>query len=118
MDWKDAFKKDQEIVLSTCSRDGKPNANIVISLGFSRAKLMIANVSMETTIRNLKENPRICVIGGYFKILGKVKIFTSGDNFNKSVKVVASQDKTLKVRSAIVVDIEEVYDLDKVKKIL
>lgn len=98
MDWKENFKEGKELVLATCSNKGEPNANIVISLGFSGDELLIADCSMATTIKNLKENPRICVIGGYYKLCGKVKVFTSGNYFDRCTKIVASQDKTLKVK--------------------
>jgi predicted pyridoxine 5'-phosphate oxidase superfamily flavin-nucleotide-binding protein len=116
-DWKESFREGKELVLSTCSSLARPNANIVISLGFSGGRLMVADCSMATTIKNLKENPRICVIGGYFKIIGRAKIFNSGDVFRKCVEIVASQDKTLKVKNAILVDAEAVFDLENAKKI-
>ena len=47
MPWKNVFQKDQEPVLATCSNDAKPNANIVMSLGFINAKLLIANSQLK-----------------------------------------------------------------------
>ncbi|MFH1430900.1 MAG: pyridoxamine 5'-phosphate oxidase family protein [Nanoarchaeota archaeon] len=118
MDWKESFKEGKELVLSTCSNSKKPNANIVLSLGFLEDNLMIADCQMETTIKNLRENPKICVIGGYFKILGTVKIFSTGGIFNKCSKIVASQDKTIKAKNIINISVEEVFDLDEGKKII
>jgi predicted pyridoxine 5'-phosphate oxidase superfamily flavin-nucleotide-binding protein len=118
MNWKESFQEGKELVLATSSLDGKPNANIVISLGFSGNKLTIADCSMATTIRNLKKNPKICVIGGYFKIHGIAKIFSSGECFDQCVKIVATQDKTLKVKNVIVIDIKEVFDLERIEKIV
>jgi predicted pyridoxine 5'-phosphate oxidase superfamily flavin-nucleotide-binding protein len=117
MDWKKSFKEGKEVVLATASKSGKPNANMVISLGFLGNELMVADCSFATTIKNLKENPRICVIGGYCKICGKARIFSSGAYFDKCVKIVASQDKTLKVKNAIVISADEVFDLEGAKKI-
>ncbi len=108
----------KELVLATSSKENLPTANIVISLGFEEDKLMVADCSMDTTIKNLKENPRICVIEGYYKLKGKVKVFNHGKYFDKYVKIVASQDKTLKVKNAILINIEEVFDLAEVKEIL
>lgn len=73
---------------------------------------------MVTTINNLEENPRICIVGGYFKIYGSVEIFTSGNYFDKGVQIVASQDKMLKVKSVIAVSIESVFDLGNIKQIV
>jgi predicted pyridoxine 5'-phosphate oxidase superfamily flavin-nucleotide-binding protein len=78
---------------------------------------MVADCSFATTIKNLKENPSICVIGGYCKICGKAKIFGSGEYFDKCVKIVASQDKALKVKNAIVIGVEDVFDLEEGRKI-
>jgi predicted pyridoxine 5'-phosphate oxidase superfamily flavin-nucleotide-binding protein len=117
MDWKESFKEGKEIVLATASKSGKPNANVVISLGFSGNELLVADCSFVTTIKNLRENPGICVIGGYRKICGKARIFDSGEYFDKCVKIVASQDKTLKVKNAIVISVEDVFDLEEAEKI-
>lgn len=114
MNWKDNFKKGKEIVLATSSKEGIPNANIVISLGFVDDKLLVADCQMHTTIKNLKENPNVCVIGGYFKLKGTAEIFSSGKYFDLCVK----ENKDYKVKNAILISVKEVFDLDKVKKIL
>lgn len=118
MTWKDNFAEGKELVLATSSKSSKPNANVVISLGFVDDKLMVADCSMATTIKNLQENQNICVIGKYMKISGKAKLFTSGKYFEKCVQIVASQDQTLKVKTAILISIENVFDLEKMKKII
>ena len=118
MSWKESFKEGKELVLATASELGQPNANIVISLGFVDDKLMVADIQMSTTIQNLNGNPKICVIGGYYKIRGTAKIITSGKLFNKCAEVVASQDQSLKVRNAIVISVEEIFDLENAKKIV
>jgi len=113
MNYKDCFKEGKEIVLATSSKDGVPNANIVISLGFVDNKLLVADCQMKTTIENLKDNPNICVISGYFKIKGKVEIFNSGKYFDMCVK----KDSNYKVKNALLITIEESFDLDKCQKI-
>jgi len=118
MNWKNNFKEGKELVLATCSKTGKPNANVVISLGFDKDKLMIADCSMTTTIKNLKENPQIVIVNGYLKIIGKVKTYSSGKEFNKCVKIVTKQDKTIKVKNAIFVDVINVIDMANLKKIV
>ena len=111
MSWKNNFKEGKEIILATSSKNGVPNANIVISLGFVDDKLLVANCQMSNTIKNLKENQNICVVGGYFRIKGKVKIFSSGKYFDLCVQ----KSKGYSVRDAILITINEVFDLDKVK---
>ena len=108
--WKNNFKKGKKIVLATSSLNGNPNANVVISLGFMEDKLLIADCQMVTTIKNLKENHKICIIGGYFRIKGDVGIFSSGEYFDECIK----KTKGYIVRNAIVVTIKEVFDLNKV----
>ena len=114
MNWKENFQEGKELVLATCSKEGEPNANVVISFGFMDDKLLIADCQMSTTMKNLIENKKICVIGGYYRILGNAEIFTSGKYFNVCVK---KNDK-YKVKHAILVKIEEVFNLNKVKKII
>lgn len=114
MNWKESFEEGKELILATCSKDCKPNANIVISLGFLDGKLLIADCQMKTTIENLKQNNKICVIGGYYRIKGTVEIFTLGKYFEICASIVSKQDKTLKMNNAIIVSIDEVFDLEKV----
>jgi hypothetical protein len=111
MNWKNNFKEGSEIVLATSSKKSIPNANIVISLGFIDDKLLVANCQMSNTIKNFKENPHVCVIGGYFRIRGKVTIFSSGKYYEMCKK----KSKGYAVKNAIVISIEEIFDLDKVK---
>lgn len=112
MSWQEHFKKGKKLVLAT-SLNNLPNANIVISLGLINNKLLIADCQMHTTINNLKENSNICVIGGYYKIKGKVDIFNSGKYYELCVK----NNKKYPVNHALVITITEIFDLEKVKKI-
>ncbi len=114
MNWKEFFKEGKELVLATCSKDGRPNANIAISLGFVDNKLLIADCQMETTIKNLRENKKICIIAGYYRLRGSVEIHSSGKYFDLCVQ----KNKEYTVKNAVVVNVEEVFDLDKVKRIL
>jgi len=112
--WKNNFKEGKELILATSSKDGNPNANIVISLGFVGDKLLIANCLMKTTIDNLKSNHRISIVSDINKINGTVEIFSSGKYFEVCVERSAkiSSDE---VKSAILVDIKNIFDLYKAK---
>jgi uncharacterized pyridoxamine 5'-phosphate oxidase family protein len=118
MSWKSVFDKEQELVLATCSKNCQPHANLVISLGFVGNKLLIADCQMKTTLKNLKELSSVCIVakkkGEYYRLKGKVEIFSSGKYFDLCNK--ASENYPAK--NAILVNIKEVFDLDKVKKIL
>lgn len=117
MSWQDVFQKGQELILSTCSLQCEPHANIVVSLGFYDEKLLIADAQMMTTIKNLSENKKVCVVakrdGMYIRIKGTVEIFNSGKYFD----ICRDADKKYPARNAILITIDEVFDLDNVKKI-
>ena len=118
MNWKNVFKKGQELTLSTCSKNSEPNANIVISLGFVGDKLLIADAQMDRTIKNLKENGKICIVskadGKYYRLKGEVKIFDSGKYFDICIE----SDKEYPAKNAIVVSVKEVFDLDNINPII
>ena len=118
MDWKDNFKEGSELILATCSPDGIPNANVVISLGFIDDKLLVADCQMTNTIQNLKNNWNICVIGKYIRLKGKTEILSSGEIFDICVQISKSHDANIKVNNAILISISEVFDLDNLQKIL
>jgi predicted pyridoxine 5'-phosphate oxidase superfamily flavin-nucleotide-binding protein len=115
MNYQNVFKKGQELFLSTCSTDCEPHANIVISLGFHDDKLLVADAQMSNTIKNLSENRKICVIakrdGLYCRIKGTVEIFNSGKYFD----ICKNADEEHPVRNAILITVNEVFDLDKVE---
>lgn len=114
MDWKVNFEEWNELVLATSSKNCTPHANIVISLWFVDDKLLVADCQMTHTIRNIKENPVISVVGKYCRLEGKVEIFSSWKYFDLCVQ--KSEDYI--VKHAILISVDEVFDLDKVEKIL
>jgi hypothetical protein len=114
MTWKKYFNEGKRLILATSSKKCVPNANIVISLGFIGDKLLVADCQMKNTINNLKENPNICVVGGFFRLKGKVKIFSSGKYFD----ICARKSKKYPAKNAILIKTEKVFDLDKVKTVL
>ena len=110
MIWKNNFEKGKELILATSSKDGKPNANVVISLGFTDGKLLVADCQMNRTINNLKENNQICIIAGYLRIRGTIEIFSSGKYFDLCND---NGDNEHKVKNAVLIAVKEVFDLDK-----
>ncbi|HCC22790.1 TPA: flavin-nucleotide-binding protein [Candidatus Falkowbacteria bacterium] len=113
MDWKEQFNEGQELVLATASKSSLPNANIVVSLGFVAEKLLVANCQMNQTIKNLTENNRICVIGGYYRLKGTVEIFSSGEYFD----LCQQKNAGYEVKSAILITVDEIFDLNDLKVI-
>ncbi len=117
MNWKEAFGLKRTIILSTVCEDLSPHANCVSSLGFIDDKLLIGNCLMNTTFKNLQRDNRICIISiennGYFRIKGKARIYSNGAYFDTALK----RSKPPLPKAAIVIDVEEVFDLDKSQKI-
>lgn len=109
MEWRGNFIEGREIILATSSKGGVPNANIVVSLGFTEGKLLVADCQMDTTIKNIKENPDVCAVGGHCRIKGRAEIFTSG----KYLDMCAAKSKGYAVKNAVLIGIGEVFDLDK-----
>lgn len=116
MSWKNALKKGNEIVISTCS-NSIPNAIVVISQGFIGKKLLINCCQMKRTLKNLEENGNVCMVAKnkkeYYRISGKARMFFSGKYFELAEK----RNSGPSVKCAIVVGIKKVFDLDKVKPI-
>lgn len=117
--------------LATTSLDGIPN---VVPVGgiraISESELLIVDVLFDKTKKNLLENPDVAiaveVLGkgaprGY-QLKGRAKIFTSGEIFEEAEKMVEEMRKRrqghtdLKVKSAVLVDVEEIYSTVRQKK--
>jgi hypothetical protein len=113
MIWKKNFKKGKELILATSSKNGDPHANIAISLGFVNNKLLIADCQMKMTIKNIKSNKNICIIGGCLRLKGCARIFSSGKYFDLCIR----ENKDYKVKNAILITTKEVFDLDKGQKV-
>lgn len=114
MDRKKSFREWKEIILSTSSKSWMPHANIVISLWFVDDKLLVADCQMTITIKNLKENPRICVVSKYYRIDGVVEISWSWKYFDIAVQ----KSEWYTVKNALLVSIEKVTDMDSGKVLL
>ncbi len=117
--------------LATTSLDGIPN---VVPVGgiraISESELLIVDVLFDKTKKNLLENPDVAiaveVLGkgaprGY-QLKGRANIFTSGELFEEAEKMVEEMRKRrqgptdLKVKSAVLVDVEEIYSTVRQKK--
>lgn len=74
---------------------------------------------MKKSFENLKENNNVSLAAmkdkKYYMIMGKTEIFSSGKYFEIAVERNKKYPPLL--HHVLVVDIKEVFDLDKVKKI-
>jgi predicted pyridoxine 5'-phosphate oxidase superfamily flavin-nucleotide-binding protein len=118
--------------LATASKGGKPN---VIPVGGIRAisdnELLIVDVLFDKTKKNLLENSQVAIaveaLGkgtpprGY-QLKGRAKIFTSGEMFEQAVRMMEDMKKRwrgradLKVKSAVLVEVDEIYSTVRQKK--
>ncbi|MFA6533710.1 MAG: pyridoxamine 5'-phosphate oxidase family protein [Patescibacteria group bacterium] len=118
MAWQKTLQNREEIVLVTSSKAGRPNAVVAISQGFIGRKLLVNDCQMKTTVRNIKENPAVCVVGRkngeYYRIKGRARLYPSGRYY----KIAAKREQEFKVKNAIVIEIKEVFDLDKGQKVI
>ncbi len=120
-DWRKAFGKGEEIILATSSKNGTPRAIVVISLGFYKNKLLIGICQMKKSFKNLKENNKVSLIAMekgkyYYRANGKSKICSRGDYFNTAIK--RAKEYPPLPHHVLVINIQEVFDLDKLKRII
>jgi len=117
MTWKNALQQGREIVLATSSKNENPHAIFVISLGFVDDKLLIGACQMKTSLENIRENNRVSIVvkhkNEYYRIDGQAKVYSSGKYFDISLE----RSKPPLPKCAVIIDVKEVFDLDKVKKI-
>jgi len=118
MVWKDALKERQNIVLATSSKGGNPRAIVVVSLGFVDDKLLIGACLMKKSLENIKENNKVSIVvikeNEYYRVDGVATIYSSG----RYLDIAIERSNPPLPKAAILIDIKEVFDLDKIKKIL
>jgi hypothetical protein len=110
MNRQENFKEGSKVILATANNN-QPNANIVMSLWLIDNKLLVANCQMTTTITNLQANKNICVIGWYYRLRWTVELFDSGEYF----QIAQEKSKGFIVKHAILITINEIWDLDKLE---
>jgi len=117
--------------LATTSLDGIPN---VVPVGgiraISESELLIVDVLFDKTKKNLLENPEVAIavevlgkgVPRGYQLKGRATIHTSGELFEEAEKMVEEMRKRRqghtdpKVKSAVLVDVEEIYSTVRQKK--
>ena len=119
--WQESIQQGAHVVLATASPGGTPHAIVVESLGLLNDKLLLGACQMHTTLENLKVNPKAAIVATgthhkkeYFRIKGPVALSTAGRVFETAT----ARNQGPKVKVAILLDIEEVFDLDKQRRVL
>jgi len=117
MAWKEALEERQKIVLASSSKDGNPRAIIVVSLGFIDDRLLIGACLMRKSLENIKENNKVSIAtfkdNQYYRIDGVATIYSAGEYLDIAIK----RSNPPLPRAAILIDINEVFDLDKGEKV-
>ncbi len=118
MAWKDALKERQNIVLATSSKDGNPRAIIVVSLGFIDDRLLISACLMKKTLENIEENNKVSTVAfkdnEYYRVDGIATIYSEG----KYLDIAIEKSNPPLPKAAILIDIKEIFDLNKGEKII
>ena len=118
---KDITEKTPIFIMATASRDGKPNG---VPIGLARVisddEIMLVDVFMNKTRRNIEENPLVAVSfwshkarGGY-QFKGRARVETSGKLFDDAVQWVEHKKPPfpIKVKAVVIVKVDEIYSLD------
>lgn len=118
MSWKEAVEERKEVILATTSKGGTPHAIVVLSMGLSEGKLLIGACLMTISLENIRNNNRVSLVvkneSEYYRIDGRAEIYPKGKYFD----IVYGKSKPPMPKFAVAIDITEVIDLGKQKKIL
>ena len=108
-----------KVVFATCDESFKPHCVWVMPSRVEKDRIILSNIQMETSIKNVKDNKN-CFINVYFpekddmqyKIDGVAEVFESGKLFEdiKNYEESENLPPELKVNSIIVVSIKNVVE--------
>jgi uncharacterized pyridoxamine 5'-phosphate oxidase family protein len=117
MSYKNLLKDGQELVLATSSSNARPHAVMVVLRGFEDGKLLIGAAVLKKTLENIRANKHVSLVasgnGEYYRIDGRAAIETSG----KYLELVKQRSIPPLPHSVIIVEITEIYDLDKRERV-
>jgi hypothetical protein len=117
---QELFSKVRTIVLSTATKDGKPNAVPIGAKKIIDAEtILISDQYFNKTLANMEINPQASLMywegrEGY-QLKGSVTIETSGQRYEDTARWIdelgANFGLPLKSKGAIIFKIEEIYDI-------
>ena len=117
----EAIKNNEWLIFSTADKNNNPHCIIVMPSLVEEKRIILSNIQMKKSIKNIKENNK-CFIDVYIKekndkqikINGTGKVLDSGDLFEdiKRYEETNNLPPELKVKSIIVVEIEEVNETE------
>jgi len=107
------IKNNEWVIFSTVNENSEPRAIVVIPSKIEKDKIILSNIQMEKSIKNIKINSN-CFINTYIKerndkqikIKGTGKILDKGELFNtiKQYEETNNLPEDLKVQSIIVIE--------------
>lgn len=107
------------IYFATADRKARPNLICVEGNRIINNQLLITNNCFKKTLTNLKENNKIAFIatggGRFLQFRGIAKHYSSG----KYLELVKSlpTNKNYSPKGAVLIKVQEIYDLDNLKRI-
>ena len=110
------INKQQLHILSTSTKEGIPNIIYLLFLKvYNDEQILIANNKFFKTEKNLLENPIIAFVvfdkenKKAYQIKGNIEIHKDDEVFDDTVKWVKSERPDINPKSAIIVNVEEIY---------
>ena len=111
--------QSEKVVFTTCNKKCEPRSIYVIPSQIESKRIILSNIQMQTSIKNVLENNKV-FINAYLekendlqiKIIGRAKVFDKGALFAKIKKYEEEHNlpENLKVNSIIVIDIKSVEE--------
>ena len=111
------IKENEWIILSTANQNHQPHCVIVIPSRVESERIILSNIQMQTTIKNLEENNKCCIniycakeSDTQIKIHGKAAIQKEGTLYEeiKNDEETNNLPENLKVNAIIIVEIENI----------
>jgi predicted pyridoxine 5'-phosphate oxidase superfamily flavin-nucleotide-binding protein len=115
---KETIETAKVPVVATATKDGKPNAvPITFTKVISDNEILVMDNFMLKTRQNVDSNPQVAISvwnlesKKAFQFKGPAKVETSGKAFDEGVEWVKSKAPHLNPKAAVVVTVEEIYNV-------
>ena len=112
---KEVIQNQKPLPIATADKNGKPNVIFVGMWKFiDDETIMIVDNFLKKTANNLKENPKLSIVGydgeskKSYQVKGSVDYLEKGDRFEEAKSL--AESKKLPGKAVVIFHIEEVYD--------